>query len=293
MNRENSGQPSRPQIFSDEIISALGEELVNQITDQLSQGLAGKTTPSPASTLSLELIFAPLPKEVLLNLINCTLIHLNPLLLTQSTILQLRVPCAAHCPNHQPHRYDKFQILQALLDEIQTLSITLNNSCDLPETLFHQLFLSPDNQYPSPDHCPHDLLNLAHHMVIQSFRTVLYSEYNNFAQKISRKINCIQSDLEFLAAQIKQGTINYPSAEQGIIEMADAAAQVAQAFFSEEEDFAQIFSSVDAVSDLIEDLSHIYQAKLKQLNDLSSLMPEGLPLPLAKSFTLPEIPRFL
>lgn len=294
MPLESEKPNPRPKIFSDQLCSELGEDLINQLTEQIYHGLTENVAQQPTS-LCFELLLEDLDDCLLLKLVDCTLHRLNPLLITQEILQMLN-----HLPPN-PHREPpalvssdlpqgaeiKFVILSIVLQEIEKLTSLLCTSCNLRSSLYNELFLHP-NELP-PDH-PKDLTILIQHTIFTEFRTLLTAEYDNFALKTYRKAGCIQSDMEFLAAQIKQLTINYPAAEQGLIEIADASAIVAQSFFSEEEDFAKIFKAVKAVDEMIEDLAHIYQEKLDQLAEILSLSSDGCPIPIEDHFTLTRIP---
>lgn len=299
MSKEPQKQNSRPQIFSDQLYAELGEDLINHLTEQIYQGLASNTPQKPTS-LCYELLLEEIDECLLLNLVDCTLHNLNPLLLTQEILQMLKTH--PHCSEQlfptrtltegiHPGDFElKFIVLNEVLQSIDKLTSLLCNSFNLRSALYDEILLHPV-ELP-PDH-PKDLAIVVQHTVFTHFRNLLAAEYDNFAMKVCRKVACIQSDMEFLAAQIKQITINYPTAEQGIIEIVDASTMVAQSFFSEEEDFAKIFKAVKAVSAMVEDLAHIYQEKLDQLSHILSLSAEGCPVPIEDHFTLSKIPTIL
>lgn len=182
----------------------------------------------------------------------------------------------------------KFDLIRMILEQVYSLQNRLLGSCHLRERIFEEILLYPVQLSP-------ELLGnieaVTNHAVIQNFRQGLINQYDNFALKNCNKVSCINSDLEFIAEQIKQLTINFPAGELGIIEIADAAGGVAEAFHSEEHDFDEIFDAVDAVAEVIEDLADFYKVKLNQLERLLDLAISGCPVPIEARATLPTIPE--
>ncbi|AZR73652.1 hypothetical protein BBF96_09795 [Anoxybacter fermentans] len=296
MPERDNQSPPRPKIFSDEFIAQIGKDLANQIIDQICQGLTQMVPSQKPTSLCLELLVFELDEDILKKLVKCVFNQFNPVQITQK-ILEIinRVNNVMNknenltYKNKKKFQIDKFNLLRKVNRKIKDLKNTLFRTCtNLRDNIFKEILLRP-KQIPSDKLT--DISFIIEHVIIQHFRQFLIDQYDNFALKLCNKVSCIFSDLEFLAEQIKQITINFPSSEVGIIEIADAAATVAEAFFSEEDDFNKIFDAVDEVAELIEDLAQFYQKKLDQLEKLLALSTSGCPVPIEAVETLPTIPE--
>lgn len=311
-NQNNEYTPPRPPIFSDQFVDQIGEDLANQIIDLLCKGLTEPPTPTTSTSLCLEIIVFELDEDILEELVRCAFQQFNPVLITLEIIQILQQinhilngingeetesPDSEDTPTDEteqesqpPEVIDicKFDILKLVNKKLRHLKKAILDRCHLRDAIFEEILIIPK-------HLPTDKLGdiyyITDYVIAQNFRTFLTQQYDNFALKLCNKVTCLNSDIEFLGDQIKQVTINFPAGERGIIEIADAAASVAQAFFSEEDDFNEIYDAVDEVSKLIEDLAEIYEDKLNQLEELYTLAPSGCPLPIEARETLPTIPE--
>ena len=290
---ENNQQPSRPNIFSEEFIEQIGEDLANQIVDQICQGLTQMPPRQQPTSLCLEIVVFDIDKDVLKTLVKCVFEQMNPVLIAQD-ILNLigqvngTEQVAQEDDSPSTIRINKFKLVRKVMQRMDKLKKSLYAGCDLRENIYEQILLQP-TQLPTGD--LKNISNVIEHVITQQFRQLLKDQYDNFALKLCNKVSCIFSDLEFLAEQIKRVTVNLPASEEGIIEVADAAADVAESFFSEEDDFSEIFDAVDEIADLLESLAEFYQYKLKQLEELLSLSTAGCPVPIEARATLPSIPQ--
>ena len=77
---ENNQQPSRPNIFSEEFIEQIGEELANQIVDQICQGLTQMPPRQQPTSLCLEIVVFDIDKDVLKTLVKCVFEQMNAVL---------------------------------------------------------------------------------------------------------------------------------------------------------------------------------------------------------------------
>lgn len=230
------------------------------------------------TTICLELMVFQIDQIILKKLVKCTFTQLNPLTISEK-IIDLLV---------NEETLDKFALLKIVLEKIDKLRLSLKDHHNLANNIYSEILLKPTkippNKYP-------DLAELSEQIIAQQFKEALINQYDNFALKLCNKVNCVYSDLEFLAEQIKLVTINFPAAEKGIIEIANSAADIAEAFFSEQDDFKDIYEAVDAVSKMIQDLAKFYQEKLEQLDELLALSYTGCPVPIKAREALPSIPE--
>lgn len=326
-NDQQNGQPNdqlndqppfpRPSIFSDQFIKAIGEDLAGQIVDLLCKGLTESPPPVQPTSLCLEIIVFELDRDILKELIRCVFRQINPVIVTQEIIQLLQradeilngpkgedsEPADSETPQCEltdekskqqqsppPKNIDtcKFDILKSVNKKFRKLRTDILGSGKIRDAIFEKVLLTPEKLFSDK---LDDIDYVINYVIARDFRNTLIQQYDKFALKLCNKITCVNSDIEFLSDQIKQITINFPAVEKGIIEIADAAGSVAQAFFSEEDDFDEIFDAVDEAAKVIEDLSEAYEDKLKQLEELYDLAPVGCPLPIEARELLPSIPE--
>lgn len=301
MPHTNGDPTQRPKLFSDDFIGRIGEDLANQIIDQICRGL---TEPQRPTSLCLEIIVFELDEDLLRKLVQCVFVQMNPVQLAEQiirTVTQVNRILNGHNTASSPPASEptpavinntlpicKFDLIHNILARVSRLEDRLLDTCHLRERIFEEILLQPTHLSPA---LLSDITAVTDHVVIQNVRQALITQHDNFALKNCNKVSCINSDLEFIADQIKQLTINFPAGELGIIELADAAGGVAEAFHSEEHDFAEIFDAVDAVAEIIEDLAEFYKVKLTQLERLLNNAISGCPVPIEARATLPAIPE--
>ncbi len=283
---EQNNDSSRINIFSDEFISLIGEDLANQIIDTICQGLTGGVIPEKTTTLCLEILLFGIDEKVLKTLVECVFTQLNPIIIAQQIFFLLEL-------QKDPEKVlqiCKFNLIKDITKKIKCLELSILQSCDLKDQLIKEILLQPTEL---PIKKLSDLDYVIKHVIVVQFRGFLSQQYDKFALKLCNKVSCIYSDIEFLSLQIKQVTINFPAGELGIIEIADAAASVARVFYGEGREFQQIFDAVAEVAQLIEDLDKIYKKKIIQLEKLLSLSDTGCPTPIEAKQFLPTIPKVI
>ncbi|MCK4259511.1 MAG: hypothetical protein KAX49_11070 [Halanaerobiales bacterium] len=270
-------------IFSDEFISLIGEDIANQIIDKICQGLTEEIPPEPPTSLCLEILLFGIDVEVLKNLVKCVFTQFNPILIAQQVLNLIKI---ANGDNDED-KMDicKFALIKKIIKKINCLQSILEGD-DLKENILQEILLHP---IQLPIDQLSDIDYVIKHVIITQFHEFLIAQYDNFALKLCNKVTCIYSDIQFLSEQIKQVTINFPAGELGIIEIADAAASVAISFYSESRNFQIIFDAITEVSKLIQDLDRIYKEKLAQLEKLYSLSDTGCPTPIEAKQFLPTI----
>lgn len=287
MTKEDSTNNSSSPNISSELISLLGEDLAKKVSTIICQDLTKEPAPPKATSLCLELLVFQIDQSVLKKLVKCTFKQLNPLNILEK-IFEFLAKEEQEQKSSSQGSIDKFALLAIILERIAQLKSSLKDQHNLAEKLVKEVLIQSPH-IPSPK--LKDLSYLSQYILIQEFRETLINQYDNFALKLCNKVTCVYSDLEFLAEQIKLITINFPAAEKGIIEIANAAGNIAEAFFSEQDDFNDIYQAVDEVSKLIQDLAKFYQEKLEQLDKLLALSYTGCPVPIKARETLPSIPK--
>lgn len=347
MSQPHEEAAQRPQLFSDAFTAQLGEDLADQIIDQICQAIADSPDEPPQPTsLCLELIVFGLDEDILCELVQCVFTQMNPILLANEIIRTMKrirrmlkrhtrpteasrgnssaktaapsapktsqpKTTAQHTPNKSqagtmktpqaktsshsaPDTKEsglticKFDLIRMIVTQMEALQKRLTDTRHVKDRILEEILLYPTCL--SPD-LLNDITAVTNHVIIETFRQGLIDQYDNFALKNCNKVSCINSDLEFIAEQIKQLTINIPAGELGIIELADAAAVVAEAFHSEEHDFEEIYDAADAVAEIIKDLAKFYKVKLSQLEELLDNASSGCPVPIEARSTLPTIPE--